>query len=61
MFQGESIIRTEDVVDLLNQIGDTIALVLLSGVQYYTGQLFDIPTITKVGQEKVISKVICNL
>ncbi|CAO3593614.1 unnamed protein product [Absidia cylindrospora] len=48
---GECNLRTQDILDTI--AGDaSIALVMLSGVQYYTGQFFDIPTITKFGQEK---------
>ncbi len=43
---GESWIREEDVYRLLEEYGDTIALVLLPGVQYYSGQLFDMAGIT---------------
>jgi len=50
--QGETYIRTEDIVKIIEEQGSSIALVLLSGVQYYTGQLFDIPTITRVAHEQ---------
>ncbi|MCL4124958.1 UNVERIFIED_CONTAM: hypothetical protein GTU68_003203 [Idotea baltica] len=49
---NESYIRTEDIIELIEKEGDTIAVICLSGVQYYTGQLFDIETITKAGQAK---------
>ena len=44
--EGESCLRTEDIVGLLEERGTEIALVLLPGVQYYTGEWFDIGTIT---------------
>ena len=50
--QGESTLRTEDILEVLKAEGPKIALVLLPGVQYYTGQYFDIPTITKAGHEQ---------
>lgn len=45
-------ISTEKVIEAIDQNLDEIALVLLPGVQYYTGQLFDIPTITSYAQSK---------
>ena len=51
--KGETYLRTEDLVKLIEKEGDAIALVLLSGVQYFTGQLFDIETITSVSHSKV--------
>ena len=48
--EGESLMRTEDVVDLLESEGATIALVLLPGVQYLTGQLLDMAAITAAGR-----------
>lgn len=39
-------LRTEDVVAAIRAAGDTLALVLLPGVQYYTGQRLDIAAIT---------------
>uniref|UniRef100_A0A8C0F0P5 Kynureninase n=1 Tax=Bubo bubo TaxID=30461 RepID=A0A8C0F0P5_BUBBB len=50
--EGEDTLRTEDILAVIEKEGDSIAVILFSGVQYYTGQLFDIPTITKAGQEK---------
>jgi len=45
-------ISTEKVLKVIDENVDEIALVLLPGVQYYTGQLFDIPTITSYAQSK---------
>lgn len=50
--EGEFTLRTEDILSIIEKEGDSIAVICLSGVQYYTGQLFDIPTITKAGQAK---------
>mmetsp|Transcript_36857 Transcript_36857/g.92381 ORF Transcript_36857/g.92381 Transcript_36857/m.92381 type:complete len:480 (+) Transcript_36857:98-1537(+) len=44
--EGERTLRTEDILDTIRAQGDKLALVLMSGVQYYTGQYFDIPSIT---------------
>jgi kynureninase len=46
---GESTLRTEDIVDVIEREGDSIAMVLLGGVNYYTGQAFDMKTITDAG------------
>ncbi|GAA1870567.1 kynureninase [Actinomadura bangladeshensis] len=47
---GEDNLRTEDVIGLLEREGGTVALVLLGGVNYLTGQLMDMPAITKAGR-----------
>uniref|UniRef100_A0A0N5CGH2 Kynureninase n=1 Tax=Strongyloides papillosus TaxID=174720 RepID=A0A0N5CGH2_STREA len=49
---GEDTLRTEDILKKIDEEGDSIALVFFSGIQYYTGQLFDIEIITKKGKEK---------
>jgi len=51
--EGEQTLRTEDIISLINEHGDSLALVMFSGVQYYTGQLFDMEAITKAGHAKV--------
>ncbi len=50
--KGEHTIRTEDVVATIKEVGDELALVMIGGVNYYTGQVFDMKTITKAGQEQ---------
>ena len=50
--QGEHTIRQEDIINTIKATGDELALVLFGGVNYYTGQVFDMETITKIGQEQ---------
>jgi kynureninase len=44
---GETTIRTEDIDTLIAEKGRQIALILLGGVNYYTGQAFDCSRITR--------------
>ncbi|NVJ67139.1 MAG: kynureninase [Gammaproteobacteria bacterium] len=46
---GEETLRTEDIIALIEKHGDEIALVMLPGVQYYTGQVLDMKAITEAG------------
>ena len=46
---GEHNLRTEDILTAIEEAGDQLTVVFLSGVQYYTGQFFDMPAITKAG------------
>lgn len=44
--EGENRIYTEDILQAIEKYKDELALVLFSGIHYYSGQLFDIPAIT---------------
>ena len=48
---GEHTLRTDDILQSIEDHKDEIALVFFSGVQYYTGQLFDIKKITEKAHE----------
>jgi len=47
---GETTLRTEDIVDTINDLGEELATIIIGGVNYYTGQAFDMETITKAGK-----------
>ena len=49
--QGERVLRDNDIIDYLRREGDKVALVLLPGVNYLTGQVFDMPRITQAARE----------
>ena len=51
---NESAVRIEDLIEIINSQGDEIALIMLGGVNYYTGQVFDFQKITYLSQEKGI-------
>lgn len=50
--KGESCLRDEDIESLIDREGESIALILLGGVNYVTGQAFNMAGITKAGQRK---------
>ena len=49
--ENETTLRTEDIEKTIAENADSIALVLLGGVNYYTGQKFDFEAITKAGHQ----------
>lgn len=49
--KGAYLLRTEDILKAIQDNAEEIALVLFGGVQYYTGQFFDLEAITKAGHK----------
>ncbi|TRX42304.1 kynureninase [Flavobacterium restrictum] len=49
--EGEHNLRLEDILAKIAQVGDALALVLIGGVNYYTGQVFDMKAITQAGHQ----------
>lgn len=49
---GEYKISTEKILSYIDQHAEEAAMLLLPGIQYYTGQLFDMKTITQYAQSK---------
>ncbi|MDB4324041.1 kynureninase [Crocinitomicaceae bacterium] len=46
---GEHLIREEDILAKIKELGDELAMVMIGGVNYFTGQLFDMKMITEAG------------
>ena len=46
---NENLLRIEDLQEIIKKNGDEIALILVGGVNYYTGQLLDLKKIAKIG------------
>ncbi len=45
--EGEHLIREEDILAKIAEVGEELALIMIGGVNYYSGQLFNIEKITK--------------
>ena len=50
--KGETLLNIEDLESILQSNGDEIALLLIGGVNYYTGQYLDLKKISELGHEK---------
>ncbi|MDX5321134.1 MAG: kynureninase, partial [Bacteroidota bacterium] len=48
---GEYTLREEDILETIRQHGSQLALVMLGGVNYYTGQLYPMQKITEVAHQ----------
>jgi len=53
--KGEFTVRTEEIVDLIEKHADQIAVVMIGGVNFFTGQLFDIDKITEAAHKRSIT------
>jgi len=49
--EGEFTVRTEGIVDLVEKNADQLALVILAGINFFTGQFFDIKKIAAAAQK----------
>ncbi len=47
--EGEYTLRTEDIIAIINEHKDDLAIIMMGGVNYYTGQAYDMEAITKAG------------
>ena len=50
--EGKELLELEDLKSILDSQGDEVALLLIGGVNYYTGQYLDIKKITELGHAK---------
>jgi kynureninase len=48
---GSDYLSTEQIISKIEELGDELALVMFPGIQYYTGQLFDIKSIASAAHK----------
>ena len=48
---GEKILHTKDIVETIEKLGNSLAVVLFGGINYYTGQFFDMKRITQAAHD----------
>ena len=53
--EGEHTVREEDYLDIIEKHGDEIALMMIGGVNYYTGQVYDMGGLTAAAKNKGIT------
>ncbi|MEX2512212.1 MAG: kynureninase [Cyclobacteriaceae bacterium] len=51
---GEHLLRTPDIIEKIKEHKDELALVMMSGVQYYTGQFFELEAISREASQQGI-------
>jgi len=49
--EGEKTIHNEDIIAAIHDAGDTLACVIIGGVNYFTGQVFDMKSITETAHQ----------
>lgn len=49
--EGEYLIREEDILSKIDELGDELAMIMIGGVNYFSGQLFDMKKITEAGHK----------
>ncbi|MBN9484165.1 MAG: kynureninase [Bacteroidetes bacterium 43-93] len=49
--EGAYIIEEEDIIKKIEEAGESLALVMIGGVNYYTGQFFDLKRITEAAHK----------
>lgn len=49
--EGEKIIHTEDIIAAIEKHGSNLAMIMFGGINYYTGQLFDMKRITEAAHK----------
>ena len=49
--EGEHLLNNEDIISCIEKAGESLALVMIGGVNYYTGQFFNLEEITKAAHK----------
>src|SRR5438105_10552699 len=53
--EGEFTVRQDDIIDLIEKNAETLAVVLIGAMNFFTGQLFDVPAIAAAAQKHGIA------